>query len=117
MKKCDKLQRFAPVSHLPTQQLIAIWGINTIGTLPLARGKLKYVIVAVDYFTKYVEAEALATITTDKIIRFVYHTIFYRYVVPTKIVSNNRMQFDNAKSRNFALITRFKKVTADQWAS
>ena len=93
VKKCDKCQRFAPVSHSPAQPLtlfispwlFAIWGI-IVGKIPLARGKLKCVVVAVDYFTKYVEAKALAMITTNKIIRFVYQTIFCRYGVPAKII-------------------------------
>ena len=55
--------------------------------------------VTVDYFTKYMEAEPLATITADKVIRFIYHTIFYHCRVPAKIVSNNETQFDNAKFR------------------
>ena len=58
-------------------------------------------VVTVDYFTKYVKIEALATITLDKIIRFVYQTIFCCYGVPTKIVSDNGTQFDNAKFMRF----------------
>ena len=78
-----------------------IWRIDIVGKLPLVRGNLKYVVVIVDYFTKYVEAKALSTITADKIIRFVYHTIFCHYGVLTKIVSNNGTQFNNAKFRKF----------------
>ncbi|KAL5541777.1 hypothetical protein UlMin_009487 [Ulmus minor] len=37
----------------------AKWGIDLIGPLPTARGQLKYVVVAIDYYTKWVEAEAL----------------------------------------------------------
>lgn len=77
----------------------AIWGIDIIGKLPLARGKLKYIVVAIDYFTKYVEEKALPTITPDKTTRFVCHTIFCRYGIPSKIVSDNGMQFDNEKFR------------------
>ena len=57
--------------------------------------------VAVDYFTKYVEAEALATIIATRIIKFVYDTIFYRHEVPTKIVLDNGTLFDNTKFRRF----------------
>ena len=58
-------------------------------------------VVAVDYFTKYVEVEALATITVEKIVRFIYQTIFCRFGMPAKIVSDNGTQFDNAKFRQF----------------
>ena len=58
-------------------------------------------VVTIDYFMKYVEVEALVTITTNKIMRFIYQTIFCHNGVPAKIVSDNGMQFDNAKFRRF----------------
>ena len=58
-------------------------------------------VVAVDCFMKYMEAEAIATLSMDKIIRFIYHTIFCRYGVLIKIISDNSAQFDNAKFRRF----------------
>ncbi|XP_074337003.1 uncharacterized protein LOC141674181 [Apium graveolens] len=42
-----------------------MWGINLIGELLKAKGGVKCAVVAVDYFTKWVEAEPLATITFD----------------------------------------------------
>lgn len=45
----------------------AQWGIDLIGLLPIAKGGCKFVVVVVDYFTKWAEAEALATITTGNV--------------------------------------------------
>ena len=67
----------------------AVWGIDLIGQLPKGRGSIQYVVVAVDYFTKWVEAEALASIMPAKIKEFVYKNIICRYRVPHTIVSNN----------------------------
>ena len=53
----------------------SMWGIDIIGTRPMARGGARYAVVAVDYFTKWAEAEALATITTKKMINFVVRNI------------------------------------------
>nr|GEU51771.1 reverse transcriptase domain-containing protein [Tanacetum cinerariifolium] len=39
------------------------WGIDTVGALPVAPGKVKFLVVAIDYFTKWVEAKPLASIT------------------------------------------------------
>ena len=89
-----------PLTLIISAWLFGIWGIDIIGKLLLVRGNLQYVGVAVDYFMKYMEAEALAIITTNRIIN-VYTSIFYRYGVPIKIVSNNGTQFDNAKFRRF----------------
>ena len=50
---------------------------------------MQYMMVAVDYFTKWVEAEALASITPEKIKEFIYKNIFCRYGVPHTIISDN----------------------------
>ncbi|RDX92246.1 hypothetical protein CR513_25654, partial [Mucuna pruriens] len=39
------------------------WGVDTVGPFPTAPGQIKYLIVVVDYFTKWVEAEPIATIS------------------------------------------------------
>jgi hypothetical protein len=38
--------------------------------MPPGKGNRKFIVVAVDYFTKWAEAEALATITTKNVIKF-----------------------------------------------
>ena len=48
-----------------------------------------------DYFTKWVEAEPLASITTKKVLDFVVKNIIYRFGLPAKIVSDNGLQFDS----------------------
>jgi hypothetical protein len=50
-------------------------------------------VVVIDYFTKRVEAKALGRITSAKIIEFVKSHIFYRFEVPTAIISDNGTQF------------------------
>ena len=82
----------SPTAHSDYKSLaIHNMGIDILSKLPLARGKSKYMVVTVDYFTKYLETEALVTITMNKIIRFVYQTIFCRYTMRAKIVSDNGM--------------------------
>ena len=81
--KCDRCQKYARIPRAPPTEItqmvspwpFAMWGIDIIGALPLAKGGAKYAIVAVDYFTKWAEAEALATITTKKVINFVVRNI------------------------------------------
>ena len=43
------------------------WEIGIVGPLPLGKGQIKFLLVAIDYFIKWVEAKALATITEAKI--------------------------------------------------
>ena len=53
-----------------------------MGPFPTAIRYLKFLIVGIDYFTKWVEAEALATIT-EKIIRsFIWRCIICRFGIP-----------------------------------
>ncbi|XP_074364540.1 uncharacterized protein LOC141705524 [Apium graveolens] len=59
--------------------------IDLIGELPKAKRGVKYAVVAVDYFTKWVEAEPLATITEKKLKEFVNRTIVFRYGIPYKL--------------------------------
>lgn len=51
--------------------------------------------VALDYFTKWVEVEPLASITTKKVLGFFVKNIIYRLGLPVKIVFDNGTQFDS----------------------
>jgi len=49
----------------------AKWGMNILGPFPKAAGQRKFLFVLVDYFTKWVEAEAFASITGEKVQKFI----------------------------------------------
>ena len=57
--------------------------------------------VGIDYLTKWVEAEALTTITKKNMQSFVWKNIVYRYGIPRVLVSDNEKQFDNNAFRDF----------------
>ena len=79
VKKCDKCLWFGNVQHILGELLTSIsspwpfstWGIDIVGPLPLGNRQVKFLLVAIDYFTKWVEAEPLAVITKEKIQTFV----------------------------------------------
>ena len=81
------------------------WGIDIVGPFPEAPGKVKFLIVAVDYFTKWVEAEPVATISGEKIIKFVWKYIICRFGLPHTIVTDNGKQL---------VENPFKRWCADQ---
>ena len=58
-------------------------------------------IVGIDYFLKWVEVEALATITEKNVRSFVWKSIICRFGIPRVLVSNNGKQFDNDSFRDF----------------
>ena len=72
-----------------------------MGLFPTAIRQLKFLVVGIDYFTKWVEAEALATITEKNIRSFVWRNIICRYGIPRVLISDNGKQFDNSAFRDF----------------
>ena len=75
--------------------LFAQWGIDIVCPLPQGKKQVKFLLVAIDYFTKWVEAEALAIITEAKIQNFVWKNIVCRFSIPRTIISGNGCQFDS----------------------
>ncbi|XP_074352820.1 uncharacterized protein LOC141691971 [Apium graveolens] len=106
-RACDRCQRFANLNSNPAVPLkpltspwpFAVWGIYLIGELPKGKGWVKYAVVAVDYFTKWAEAEPLATITAAKLKEFIFRAIVCRFGVSYKLISDNRKQFDSKEIR------------------
>ena len=72
-----------------------------MGPLPITMRQLKFLVIGIDYFTKWVEAEALATITEKNVKSFVWRNIVYRYGIPRVLVSDNGKQFDNNSFKDF----------------
>lgn len=70
------------------------WGVDLVGLLTMAKG-VKFVVVVVDYFTKWVQGEALATITTNAIMRFLLKSMIYQFGISGSLISNNGWQFDS----------------------
>jgi hypothetical protein len=65
-----------------------------LGPLPLAQGNLKYVVVAMEYFSKWIEAKLLAIITSTAVQKFFWQSIVCCFGVPKAITVDNRTQFD-----------------------
>ncbi|XP_043694077.1 uncharacterized protein LOC122644755 [Telopea speciosissima] len=68
--------------------------MDMLGPFPKATGGRQFMVVAVDYFTKWVEAEALATICTANACKFFLHSIIYRYGISRTLITDNGKQFE-----------------------
>ena len=116
VKKCKVCQEHAKISHLPSEPLTSVtspwpfqlWGLDILGPLPIGKGQCKFIIVAVDYFTKWAEAEPLATIIEQKIRSFVWRSIIYKFGILRALVFDNGKQFDNPKYKDFCAEFRIK---------
>ena len=109
VKKCDQCQRFAPNIHQPEgvlNPLSSPWpfaqqGLDIIGFFPKAVGNKRYLLVSIDCFTKWVEAEPLANIRDMDTKKFIWRNIVTRFEVPRTFISDNGLQFDSKAFRRY----------------
>jgi hypothetical protein len=71
-----------------------------MGKLTLARGNYTSAIVAIKYFTKWVEAKPVTNITSATIQKFLWANMICRCGVPQQITVNNAKYFDSAIFKN-----------------
>ncbi|XP_057784883.1 uncharacterized protein LOC131002399 [Salvia miltiorrhiza] len=95
-----------------------LWGIDIVGKLPTAPGGKCFLLVAVDYFSKWVEAEAVGKIDEVTVERFIWRNICCRFGVPRIIVSDNGTQFTGQRIADFCdrmdITQRFVSVAHPQ---
>ncbi|GJT93622.1 reverse transcriptase domain-containing protein [Tanacetum coccineum] len=107
--KSEECQVHKPVPRNPQERLNPItspwpfykWGIDIAGPFPEGPGKVKFLIVAMDYFTKWIEAKPVATITGNQVKKFVWENIVCRFGLPGEIISDNGKQFRDNPFRDW----------------
>lgn len=70
-------------------------GIDIVGLLNETGKGNKYIVVAIDYFTKWVEARALREATANEVTEFLWEDIICRHGCPKKIISDRGTHFNN----------------------
>nr|GEV12251.1 reverse transcriptase domain-containing protein [Tanacetum cinerariifolium] len=92
--KAIRLGYFWPTMHKDAQDMIRKCSDCQIHRpFPDGPGKVKFLIVAMDYFTKWIEAKAVATITDGQVKKFVWDNIVCRFGISGEIISDNGKQF------------------------
>jgi transposase InsO family protein len=103
-RKCHKCQIYADKVHIPPTPLNVMaspwpfskWGIDVIGLIvPRASNGHRFILVAIDYFTKWVEAASYANVTKQVVVRFIKKEIICRYGLPNKIITDNDTNLNN----------------------
>ena len=97
VKKCDQCQRFAPNIHQSGGKLNPLsspwpftqWGLDILGPFPKVAGNKRFLLIGTDYFTKWVETEALANIRDVDAKKFIWKNIVTRFGIPHTLISDN----------------------------
>nr|GEU45994.1 reverse transcriptase domain-containing protein [Tanacetum cinerariifolium] len=101
VKRCDSCQRQGKISRkdeMPQNsiqicEIFDVWGIDFIGAFPSSKGN-KYILVAVDYLSKWVEAKALPTNDARVVVKFL-KSLFSRFRTPKAIIRDRGTHFCN----------------------
>ncbi|GJS83458.1 reverse transcriptase domain-containing protein [Tanacetum coccineum] len=103
VKSCDACQKQGKISQrdempqnaIQVCEIFDLWGIDFMGPFPSSRGN-KYILVAVDYLSKWVEAKALPTNDARVVVKFL-KSLFSRFGAPRAIISDRGTHFCNDK--------------------
>nr|GFB86124.1 reverse transcriptase domain-containing protein [Tanacetum cinerariifolium] len=101
VKRCDSSQRQGKVSQrdempqnfIQNCEIFDVWGIDFMGSFPSSKGN-KYILVAVDYLSKWVEAKALPTNDARVVVKFL-KSLFSWFGTPKAIISDRGTHFCN----------------------
>ena len=102
VRQCHQCQIHGNLNHLPPTVLNSLsspwpfeaWGIYIIGEIRLnASNGHKYIVLAIDYFLRWIEAESFGTLKAKQMAKFIEKNLICRYGVPHHIVTDNGVQF------------------------
>ncbi|GJR52328.1 reverse transcriptase domain-containing protein [Tanacetum coccineum] len=101
VKSCNSCQRQGKISQkdeisqnaIQVCEIFDVWGIDFMGPFPSSRGN-KYILVAVDNLSKWVEAKALPTNDARVVVKFL-KSLFVRFGIPRAIIINCGTHFCN----------------------
>ena len=102
VQSCPECQMHGGLIHVPPSKLRAltspwpfsVWGIDIIGKIsPKYYNGNEYILVIIDYFSKWVEVASYARLTVVKVAKFIRSHIICRYGVPHELISDRRVHF------------------------
>ncbi|RDX97019.1 Retrovirus-related Pol polyprotein, partial [Mucuna pruriens] len=104
IKRCMKCQVYADNIHMAPSDLhnltspwpFSMWGLDMISPIkPKAFNGHRFILVAIDYFTKWLEAASYASVTRNVVVKFIKRDIICRYGLPTHIITNIGTNLNN----------------------
>ncbi|CAL8988555.1 unnamed protein product [Prunus brigantina] len=110
-KGCIKCQIYGPIQRVLAEALHPVtkpwpfrgWAVDIIGKIyPAASNQHAWILVATDYFTKWVKAESYRSISSTQVVRFFENHIVHRFGIPETITADNGPVFASAETREYA---------------
>lgn len=83
-----------PLQNFPYMKIYNVWGIDLMGPFLYSNGH-RYILLAVDYVSKWMEAISVPTNDAKVVLNFVKKNIFTRFGTPRALISNGRTLFCN----------------------
>lgn len=89
-KGCQECQVHADIQHVPARELHSIvkpwlrgWALDLVGEIqPPSSKNQRYILVGIDYFTKWIEVIPLPNLDQEDVIEFIQKHIIYRFGIP-----------------------------------
>ncbi|KAA0063067.1 uncharacterized protein E6C27_scaffold468G001840 [Cucumis melo var. makuwa] len=123
-KKCESCQYHANFIHQPPEPLHPIvgscafkaLGLNPVGPITSkSSARHSYILAAIDYFSKWVEAIPLREARKENVANFIRTHIIYRYGIPHQIVTDNGRQFSNSMIDKLCEKFKFKQYKSSMY--
>jgi hypothetical protein len=112
IKYCDTCQRRGKkggqgyLNPIKTERPFERIGIDFVGPLSQTKNGNRYILVAMDYLTKWPEAKAMDKATAENVTEFIYKEIICRHGTPKIIMSDQGSHFKNQMMKG--LCEKFK---------
>ncbi|KAL0405421.1 UNVERIFIED_CONTAM: hypothetical protein Slati_3856000 [Sesamum latifolium] len=99
VSKCERCQKHSSLIHQLAEPLTTMLSpaLHAVGDRHCRRSQRKFLLVAIDYFTKWIKAEPLARITEGEVMKFIRKNIVCRFGIPREIISDNGRQFQGRR--------------------
>ncbi|GJS87066.1 putative reverse transcriptase domain-containing protein [Tanacetum coccineum] len=111
-----------PQKYIQVCEIFDVWGIDFMGPFSLSKGN-KYILVAIDYVSKWVEAQAFPTSDAQKVVNFLKR-LFARFRIPKELISDRGTHFCNYKmeksmkrANRFLQINELDEIRLDAYES
>ena len=85
-----------PLQNIMEVEIFDYWGIDFVGPLPPSFGN-EYILVVVDYVSKWVEAVAVPKNDAKTVVKFLKKNIFACFGVPRVLISDRGSHFCNSQ--------------------